>query len=223
MNIVYAHTPSVKYINWCPTARFQTQWCNAWPDTFSLYCCVPNSATLLKQYKVKQVCNFRNPHSQPGKEILYNIKKLQRLYLLCMRLYPCFTFITQHHNRKYGELHSACILQATDSSKVSASLHMNICTIYSRQFGLLKKRHSDKNLNQWEEKDFFSIMLQMGQRYWGCISKQYANALCTGINNHIKSCSLAYSSHFIFLLSFTLQIHCKMVIHTSTQILLHEH
>lgn len=140
-----------------------------------------------------------------------------------MRLYPCFTSITQHHNRKYGELHSACTLPATNFSKVSASLHMYICTIYSRQVRLLKKRHSDKNLNPWGEKDCFSIMLQMGQRYWGCNSKQYANALCTGTNSHFKTCSLAYSSHFIFLLSFTLQIHCKMAFHTSIQILLHEH
>jgi len=149
MSIVYAHTPSLKYIIWCPTARFETQWCNAWPDTFSFHCCLPNGATLLKQYKVKQVCNFPNPHSQPGKEILY-IRKLQRLYLLCVRLYPYFTSITQHHNRKYGELHCACIQPATDPSKVSASLYMIICTIYSRQFRLLKKWHSVKNLNPWE-------------------------------------------------------------------------
>ena len=80
----------------------------------------------------------------------YTIRKLQRLYLLCVRLYPYFTSITQHHNRKYGELHCACIQPATDPSKVSASLYMIICTIYSRQFRLLKKWHSVKNLNPWE-------------------------------------------------------------------------
>lgn len=74
MSIVYAHTPSLKYIIWCLTARFETEWCNAWPDTFSFHWCLPNGATLLKQYKVKQVCNFLNLHFQPGKEILYNKK-----------------------------------------------------------------------------------------------------------------------------------------------------
>ena len=164
---------------------------------------------------------FEIPILSPEKKF-YTIRKLQRLYLLFMRLYPSFTSITQHCNTIYGELHCASTLPATDSSKVSASLHMYIWTNYSRQFRLLKKRHSDKNLNAWEEKDLFNIMLQMGQRYWHCISKQYENALCTDIKNHNKSCSMAYSPLFIFLLSFALEIHCKMVFHTSTQILLHE-
>lgn len=126
-----------------------------------------------------------------------------------MRMYPCFASCTQYHNRKYGELYCACTQPATLSRKVSASLHINIFTIYSRQVSLLTKRHSDRSPNPWEQKDFFSIMLQIGQRYWSCISRQYANVLCTAKNNHSKSCSLVYSSHFIFILLLPLKSNVK--------------
>lgn len=108
MSIVYAHTPSPKYMIWCPTARFQTHWCNAGPDTFSFYCFLTNSATMLKQYKVKnQSAIFKIPILCQENQF-YTTRKLQRLYLLCIRLYPCVTSNPHHRNRNDGELHCAC-------------------------------------------------------------------------------------------------------------------